>query len=464
MLRKLFKIPLFWIPVFAGMTLFAAFVRADGPAVTDVTLSPSDRILVLAPHPDDEVLGAGGVLARAVGMKLPVKVVFFTYGDGNQWSFLLYRRHPVIMPGAVEKMGLVRKDEAVAASSILGVGTQNLVFLGYPDFGTMNIWYSHWNNRPPLRGIMTRALQVPYKGALRPGAPYKGEAILQDLRTVLQEFKPTKVFLSHPSDHNGDHLSLYLFTRVALWDLGMEDKVTLYPYLVHYLGWPKPLGFHPDKILKPPESLKNTDHWEQYMLTPRELELKKAALQAHKSQYASTPRYLLSFIKPNELFGDSATIRLRPNEDSPVFLAGRKFVPTVELPEELNDREKMAFVGVKWKFLRWEGRDLVISVELSKPLAQDVEASIYIFGYNKQMPFEAMPKINVRLGLLSYSVYNQAKRIEQGSIKVKRSPKEVTITVPMELLGEPDRILTSARTYLGNVPLDSASWVAVELY
>ncbi|MBI4310017.1 MAG: PIG-L family deacetylase, partial [Candidatus Omnitrophica bacterium] len=417
-----------------------------------------------APHPDDEVLGVGGVLQRAMAMKLPVKVVFFTYGDSNQWSFLLYRRHPVLMPGAVQKMGLVRRDEALKASGILGVGQQNLVFLGYPDFGAMGIWHAHWNDRAPLRSILTRVTKVPYQGALRPGALYKGEEIVRDLRAILGNFKPTKIFVSHPADYNGDHLALYLFTRVALWEEEMEPKTEIYPYLIHYKGWPKPAGFHPDKALQPPDFLKNTVQWRQYRLSPQEFDLKKAALQAHKSQYTSTPRYLLSFVKPNELFGDFPLVRLRADEHPPVFSVKRKMVATAELPEELNDREKMAFVGIEWKFVRWEGQDLIISIELSKPLAQDVEASIYIFGYNKTTPFKQMPKISVRLGVLSYTVYDQAKRIDQGSVKVKRDPHEITLTVPLKLLGNPDRVLTSARTYLGNVPLDSASWMAVELY
>jgi hypothetical protein len=74
-----------------------------------------------------------------------------------------------------------------------------------------------------------------------------------------------------------------------------------------------------------------------------------------------------------------------------------------------------------------------------------------------------MPKINVRLGVLSYSVYDQAKRLDQEVVQVSRSPNEVTIKVPLKLLGYPQKILTSARTSLGNFPLDNASWVVVEL-
>ena len=179
---------------------------------------------MLAPHPDDEVLGTAGVIQQAVAMKLPLKIVFLTYGDSNQWSFLLYRKYPVVFPGAVESMGMVRHDEAVNASRILGVSPQQLIFLGYPDFGTLNIWYYHWNERPAYRSIMTRVIAVPYKNAYHFGAPYKGEAIVEDLRSILRDFKPTKVFVSHPADHNGDHLALYLYLRVALWDEGMDES------------------------------------------------------------------------------------------------------------------------------------------------------------------------------------------------------------------------------------------------
>jgi len=112
--------------------------------------------------------------------------------------------------------------------------------------------------------------------------------------------------------------------------------------------------------------------------------------------------------------------------------------------------------------VRWERDNLIVSIKFSRPLAQDVEASMYFFGYNNKIPFGQMPKINVRLGFLSYSVYDQHKRLEQGMVVVKRTTNDVTISVPMKLLGYPQKILTSARTSLGNFPLDTASWVVVE--
>jgi hypothetical protein len=74
------------------------------------------------------------------------------------------------------------------------------------------------------------------------------------------------VFLSHPADGNPDHLALYLFTHVALWDLGAELQPTLYPYLVHYAHWPTPRGYHPTDPLPPPPGLEQTNAWQVHLL------------------------------------------------------------------------------------------------------------------------------------------------------------------------------------------------------
>ncbi|HET7042023.1 MAG TPA: PIG-L family deacetylase, partial [Gemmatimonadales bacterium] len=71
----------------AGCRTLAPSSPAPATPAGPVALQESDRILVLVPHPDDEVLGAGGVLREAVRRGLPVRVVFLTNGDSNEWSF-----------------------------------------------------------------------------------------------------------------------------------------------------------------------------------------------------------------------------------------------------------------------------------------------------------------------------------------------------------------------------------------
>jgi hypothetical protein len=114
-----------------------------------LALNAQDRVLVLAPHPDDEVLGCGGVIQQAVATGLPVHVAFLTYGDFYEHSFIVYKKRPVLTARGVKGMGEVRHDEAVAADSVLGVPRDHLSFFGYPDWGTLQIFHAAWGDAQP---------------------------------------------------------------------------------------------------------------------------------------------------------------------------------------------------------------------------------------------------------------------------------------------------------------------------
>ena len=60
-----------------------------------ITFTNNDRILVLAPHPDDEAIATSGILQQALNKKLPVKIVYLTNGDNNEASFIVYEKHLV---------------------------------------------------------------------------------------------------------------------------------------------------------------------------------------------------------------------------------------------------------------------------------------------------------------------------------------------------------------------------------
>ena len=77
---------------------------------------PARAVLVLAPHPDDEVFGCGGAIAQHVKNGHPVCVVILTDG-------VLYAEVDV------------RQRESVAAAQILGYGTPE--FWGFPDGGLL---------------------------------------------------------------------------------------------------------------------------------------------------------------------------------------------------------------------------------------------------------------------------------------------------------------------------------------
>lgn len=434
-------------------------------ATNEVKLVATDRILVLAPHPDDEVVGCAGVLQEAKTLGLPVRVVFLTYGDNNEWSFFVYRKHPVFLPGSVRRLGETRRLEALAADQVLGVNSNQISFLGYPDYGTLAIWYSHWGRRPPFRSMLTRVRAVPYATALRPGAPYKGEEVLRDLTAVIRDFKPTKLFVSHAADHNQDHRALYLFTRIALWDLAGEVQPEIYPYLVHFARWPKPRGIRLSQALTPPAGLNDRLVWQTLPLGQMQTDRKLDALKQHRSQWKVSRGYLGSFVRANELFGDFPSVVLRPpatgHAKSHFNLADAP--ADHEAPEQLTDEERAAFVGMEWRNARLDGDALVVTVELSRPLGNAVKVSLYAFGYRPDKPFADMPKIQVRVAEDDVDGFDQNRRLRTEGITVAHGARQISTRIPLAVLGHPTRILTSARTYLADVPLDWVSWRILEL-
>ena len=435
-------------------------VKASLPSIPPLTAD--DRILVFAPHPDDETLGCGGIIQQAVAMKLPVRIVWLTYGDNNEWAFFLYRRHVVVMPEAVRLMGEMRHREAVAAAKILGVDPHQLAFLGYPDFGTLTIWYRHWGKRPPFESMLTKVTKVPYADAYRPGAPYKGEDILHDLEANLREFRPTKVFVSHPSDRNVDHQALYVFTRVALWDLEGQMRPEVYPYLVHFIHWPVPRGLQPAWPLLPPASMGTPINWGIVPLSEQQDLVKESALRAHRSQVESSGKYLLSFVRANELFGDFPAVVVPTVPVENQLPAGR-LQRSPQLQEQLTEEEQARFVGIEQVHTWREADNLVVAVRLSKPLAEAVSASFFAFGYRDDRPFEQMPKLRINIGELRHDVLDQTRKLPEVTVQVQRHDRELILRIPLKAMGNPQRVLTCVHTYLGEDPLDWAEWRILEM-
>lgn len=81
-------------------------------------------ILVVAPHPDDEVLGCAGLIMSLVAANIPVTVVFVTDGAGSHPNS---RTHPASV------LRQLREEEALRAADILGVTVDHVMFLRCTD-------------------------------------------------------------------------------------------------------------------------------------------------------------------------------------------------------------------------------------------------------------------------------------------------------------------------------------------
>lgn len=94
------------------------------PLVDYAAVAAGQPILVLAPHPDDETLGCGGLIAEACERGAPVRVVVLTDGSGS---------HPRSKLFPPPRLALLRQAEARAATRALGLPEHCVEFYGYPD-------------------------------------------------------------------------------------------------------------------------------------------------------------------------------------------------------------------------------------------------------------------------------------------------------------------------------------------
>ncbi len=71
-----------WIVMLTLATLASGLALAEEPQSMEPLISHNTRLMIFSPHPDDESLGAGGLIQRVLQAGGRVKVVFLTNGDG----------------------------------------------------------------------------------------------------------------------------------------------------------------------------------------------------------------------------------------------------------------------------------------------------------------------------------------------------------------------------------------------
>ncbi len=408
------------------------------------SFSAKDRILVLAPHEDDETLGTGGILQEAVSKGAAVRIVYLTYGDHNELAFLLYRKRLWLSPDFNKRMGELRRQEAIAAMGRLGIPSSRLVFLGYPDGGTLEIWRKHWGASPPLVSRSTHTIRVPYTDASSYNEPHKGESIVSDLERQLLEFRPTHIFVSHPVDSHPDHRSFYLFLQVALLNLeGQLPTPEIFAYPTHLTAWPHPYGYHPNDWLALPKSLSMDENpWWTFLLNPEQVRQKHEAIRMYKTQAVDSLFWLSAFARRNELFMTPSVFPLQ-EEWSP------KSRPVAEV-ESSGHVEAVVY--------RQSSEGFVIQTTLRQPLQREMGLTLYAFGYKHSRPFSGLPKLHLEWTLGRVRVFDQGVFFPKTKVHVETTPTQVTITIPWDLLGEPDLLFAQAKGFVGGIPTSQTSW------
>jgi LmbE family N-acetylglucosaminyl deacetylase len=151
----------------------------DTPLLVD--RPPGRRVVVMAPHPDDEVIGVGGTLVKHLAAGDGVDVVFLTSGE----------RTAGLAGASPADRAATREAEAAAAADVLGLPAGRLHFLRLPDGG------------------------VDESGA-------------QALAAVLAELAPDLLYLPTPVDVHRDHRGTAALVAACLPRAPSVRHVALY--------------------------------------------------------------------------------------------------------------------------------------------------------------------------------------------------------------------------------------------
>ncbi|MFH0881073.1 MAG: PIG-L family deacetylase [Lentisphaerota bacterium] len=445
----------------AGLVLLACatslsfFPKApDRPnAPPFLALEPGDRLMILAPHEDDETLGPGGVIQQALSTGAQVRVVFLTCGDHYEWAFMAFEKKLWITPTENRAMGYLRQRESTDAMSLLGLDAGNLAFLGFPDMGTLPIWESHWGSSPAFHSLLIKASAVPYTNTLAFGQPFKGENIVRDLKKLMADYKPTRILVSHPGDGHPDHRSWYLYLQVALLDLkGQIPDPDVYCYVVHAGTWPVPTGYHPEQWLSIPDRLTDSPGlWFMAELDPRQVGMKQRAILLYKSETAVNEAWLLGFARRNELFMKPETVVLT-NEESRIKDFARASAETVAYQNNSQTGNLHS--------IRYAGTDegLVLTIELHSFLEQIFGIFVHVYGYRPDIDFAGMPKLNIFWAPKELYVADQDRQLSPNVLSAERSGKILTLAIPWETLNQPDAIFVEAHGMAGKLRVSQTSW------
>lgn len=145
---------------------------------------PRGRVLLVAPHPDDETLGAGGTLRHHVMQGDPVRILVLTAGLAGD-------------PGGSrtpEGLRATRERESREAAGVLGVS--DVVFWGLPDG----------------RQISTEDLRV----------------LIPPLREAIRDYAPDLVYCPWEGECHVDHFSTFLLCRGAVTECGPGTRLLGY--------------------------------------------------------------------------------------------------------------------------------------------------------------------------------------------------------------------------------------------
>ena len=146
-----------------------------------------EKILIIAPHPDDEVLGCSGLIQRLLSEGKRVDVVILSGGGKSHAGCC-----------SIEESTLIesRRNLSRRAVKVLGLPLEHLHFLDYPD-----------------------------------GSIAFDCAETEKLKTLIDRLSPKTIFIPHKGEGWSDHLAAGEIVKNLI---GKDSEIELYEYCVWF--------------------------------------------------------------------------------------------------------------------------------------------------------------------------------------------------------------------------------------
>ena len=189
-------------------------LKAPGLIPTEAKLDQKYTIII-APHPDDEILCCSRVIAEAVAKTTPLKIIYLTDGDartrGNSKASRYY--------------GAIRRAESTRATRSLGVNKSDLIWLGFPDGVLADL------GKTPLvspYSFRTKTGEDTYQ----PGTTYTAQNLQKILQELLKIYPPNAIYFP---DENRDQHPDHVTAGHSIWNLigRTREAQHHYRYVIH---------------------------------------------------------------------------------------------------------------------------------------------------------------------------------------------------------------------------------------
>ena len=283
----------------------AGVAAAERPG--DLVIGPTTRLLVFAPHPDDEVIGAGGLIQKVHEAGGAVQVVYLT--DGEAYREGVRAVEGRIKPTAFDyrKYGEIRRQEGYAALGVLGLDRSAIRFLGFPQ-GLDQLLTRNWSKRA-FRSPYTELARPIRPDPLDPDARFRGEDLRDEIARVIDAFRPTAILVTRKEDQHVDHCAAWYFVSDAVVSAEHADPTVqpdVFTYIVHYYAWP--FTDPGQSLASPPGLPSGAPGWVTVPLSRAEVGTKRTALHRYKSQMTVMAWFLEGFARTSEVFGHPALV------------------------------------------------------------------------------------------------------------------------------------------------------------